>query len=149
MAEGKVDNFLESVSPQRPKYQVNDDNVDKSRGEDMDSNHIDRMENTDSIHERSDLKNSSPNSNVNEHLKSYNEKKDIEENREKHDKNNRELEAFKEKKRELTERLKVLQERRQNEGKQLVQKVAQINVLSKEYKNLNNDTIKTDHEFNG
>ena len=61
----------------------------------------------------------------------------------------KEFEDYKLRKKELNEKLRELQARRQAEGKVLLEKVAHINVLSKEYKNMNNDLVKTDNEFNG
>ena len=61
---------------------------------------------------------------------------------------NKELEAYKAKKRELTEKLRLLQEKRKTETHTLLEKVAHINVLSKEYEIMNADLVKTDNEFN-
>ena len=61
---------------------------------------------------------------------------------------NKEIQAYKDKKREQTEKLRGLQDKRKKESKVLLEKVAHINVLSKEYDIMNVDLVKTEMEFN-
>ena len=57
------------------------------------------------------------------------------------------IDALKERKKELIEKLKSLQEQRNKESKEITKSIAEINILSKEYKNMNGEVLKIDSEF--